>query len=214
MRKHKQNQIIETVKKHIAENLNLYILVSLFFLTGIIAGVLFLNNINDNAQEPVDNYIINFIQEIKSGKQIDHNELLKQTILNHVIFTIIIWFMGCTVIGLPIVYGLISWKGFSLSYTIGSIILSLGTSKGIVFCILSLLLHNVIAIPIYIALGVSGNRLYKSIIKNKKRENIKMEILRHTLFSLLMLACLIASTVVECYVSSTLTELYAATIEV
>ena len=138
---------------------------SLFFLIGIIAGVIFLNQINDNAQESVDNYIVDFIEEIKGGKQINHNELLKQTIINHVIFTITIWFMGCTVIGLPIVYGLITWKGFSLSYTIGSIILSLGTSNGIGFCILSLLLHNIIAIPIYIALGVSGNKLYKSIIK-------------------------------------------------
>ena len=122
--------------------------------------------------------------------------------------------MGCTVIGIPLVYGLIAWKGFSLSYTIASIVSYVGTGKGIVFCIFSLLLQNIIIIPVTLALGVSGNKLYRSIIKDKRKENIKIEIMRHTIFSLLMLFALIIASLIETYISSNLTQIYVTCIEI
>ena len=69
-------------------------------------------------------------------------------------------------------------------------------------------LQNIISIPAILALGVSGNRLYKSIIKNKQRENIKIEIVRHTLFCGMMLILLIISALIEVYISSYLTQIY------
>lgn len=44
-------------------------------------------------------------------------------------------------------------------------------------------------------------RLHNSIMKDKRKENIKLEILRHTLVSLLVLGILILSSFIEVYVS-------------
>lgn len=68
----------------------------------------------------------------------------------------------------------------------------------------SMLLQNLIAIPCIIALAVSGIKLYKSIMKDKRRENIKIEIIRHTIFSLAMLAILAISSIIETYLSANL----------
>ena len=209
MRKRKTTNIIfDKIKQHIYENINLYIIVSIFFLIGIIGGVIFSNNLDTNIQESINSYISEFISSLKNGYEIDYSNLLKQTIINQILFTLIIWFMGCTVIGIPIVYGMIAWKGFSLSYSIASIIINVGTGRGIILCILSMFLQNIISIPAILALGVSGNRLYKSIIKNKQRENIKIEIVRHTLFCGMMLILLIISALIEVYISSYLTQIY------
>ena len=209
MRKRKTTNIIfDKIKQHIYENINLYIIVSIFFLIGIIGGVIFSNNLDTNIQESINSYISEFISSLKNDYEIDYSNLLKQTIINQILFTLIIWFMGCTVIGIPIVYGMIAWKGFSLSYSIASIIINVGTGRGIILCILSMLLQNIISIPAILALGVSGNRLYKSIIKNKQRENIKIEIVRHTLFCGMMLILLIISALIEVYISSYLTQIY------
>ena len=112
--------------------------------------------------------------------------------------------MSSTVIGIPIVYGEIGYKGFCLGYTISSVVATLGTGKGILFVITSMLLHNIIFIPCLLLLAVSGINLYKSIIKDRRKENIKIEIIRHTVFSLIILAVMLFASLIETYISSNL----------
>ena len=65
-----------------------------------------------------------------------------------------------------------------------------------------MLLQNIIFIPVLFALAISGIRLYKSIMKDRRRENIKLEILRHTIFSAMLAVLLILASFVETYVSA------------
>ena len=53
-------------------------------------------------------------------------------------------------------------------------------------------------------LAVSGMKLHNSIMEDKRKENIKVEILRHTLLSLLVLILLILSSLIEVYISKNL----------
>ena len=53
-------------------------------------------------------------------------------------------------------------------------------------------------------MGVSCIRLYKSIMKDKRRENIKVEIIRHTLISIALIIVLIVASLVESYISTNL----------
>lgn len=66
----------------------------------------------------------------------------------------------------------------------------------------SILLHNIITIPGMLAISVSGIKLYKSIVKNRGKENIKLEILRHTFFSLFILIFMVLASFIETYISS------------
>ena len=206
MRKHekKTSIILDRIKRHISINIKLYLRICVFFLIGIIIGVIFVNNIEANEKEEMSVYLDESINKLKSNYQIDSVTLLKNLIGSNIIFTFFIWFMGCTVIGIPIVYLMVFYKGFSLSYTISIIIFSLGIGKGSLFCFLSMFLQNLIIIPTTFALAISGIKLYKSIIKDRRKENIKVEIIRHTIFSLFMLILLIIGSIVETYISSKL----------
>ena len=53
-------------------------------------------------------------------------------------------------------------------------------------------------------LAVSGIKLYKSIMKDKRKENIKIEIIRHTVVSIIGLIFLVLATIIEVYISSSL----------
>ena len=68
-------------------------------------------------------------------------------------------------------------------------------------------MQNIIFIPALLALAVTGIKVYKSIIKDKRRENIKFEIIRHTLFSVIILILLVISAVVETYISPNLLKM-------
>ena len=62
--------------------------------------------------------------------------------------------------------------------------------------------QNIIYIPCILALAVSGIKLYKSIMKDRRIDNIKLEIFRHILFSLFIGILFIIGSLVETYISS------------
>ena len=63
-------------------------------------------------------------------------------------------------------------------------------------------LQNLIFIPVIICMTVSCIKLYKSIMRDKRRENIKLEIIRHTLISIILLLLLVLASFIEVYVST------------
>ena len=197
MKVNKRFKVIEIVKEHVLNNRKEYIIVGLIFVIGIFLGVLFINNIQDNQKTDIETYLNNFINKFKEVESIDNMQLLKISIKEKLLLTIGVWFFGTTVIGIPVVFGIVLYRGFCLGYTISTCIYVLGMSKGLAFVLTSLLLQNMLFIPAVLALAVSGFKLYKSIIKNKDKENIKVEMLRHTIFSIIMLMVLMISSVIE-----------------
>ncbi len=69
------------------------------------------------------------------------------------------------------------------------------------------MLQNIVFIPCILALAVSGIKLYKAIVKDKRRETIKIEITRHTIISSLLLVGIELSAFIEVYISSNLMEI-------
>ena len=133
--------------------------------------------------------------------------MLKKSITSNLLTGIIIWFMGLTVIGMPVVYGIIAFKGFSLGYTLSAIIAILG-KNGIAFSIFALFVHNLIYIPSIFIISVSGIKLHKSIMKDKRKENIKLEICRHSITSFIVCIILVLAAFLEVYVSTSLLNNY------
>ena len=112
---------------------------------------------------------------------------------------ILLWFAGSTVIGMPVVLGILLYKGFSLGYSIAAVIACLGVQKGAIFAFSSILLQNIIFIPCLIFLGVSGMKLYKAILKDHRKETIKFEIYKHSMMSLILAGVFCIGTFVEVY---------------
>lgn len=202
MKKDKHINTKKIIYNHILNNSKEYIIVTLVFIIGIFLGVMFINNTNESQMTEISSYINNFIDKLKTTEHIDSLNILKTSIINNILLAIAIWFFGTTVIGIPVVFGIVLYRGFCLGYTISAIVCMLGLTKGIVFIIVTLLLQNIIFIPTLLALAVSGFKLYKSIVKDRRKENIKLEVLRHTIFSGIMLLLLCISSFIEIAVST------------
>ena len=116
----------DIIVNHIASNSKEYIIVTLLFIIGIFLGVLFVNNIKNDEFDSVQNYITTFIQKFKENPNIDSGELLKTSIIKNLILALSLWFFGTTVIGIPIVFGILIYRGFCLGYTISTFISTIG----------------------------------------------------------------------------------------
>ena len=202
MKNNRRISLKEILIRHIQNNLKAYIIVSILFLIGVIVGVLFTNRISEESSQEVSGYLTSFITSLKNNSQIDRAALFRNSIMNNAKLALILWFVGSTVIGIPVVYGIVAFRGFCLGYTIAVAVAVLGGMKGLAFCMSTILFQNIIFIPGILALAVSGIQLYKSIVKDKRKENIKMEIYRHTLFSAFIMIFLCISSFLEVYVST------------
>ena len=206
----KRNKITNYISKdniivrHIKNNLREYIIISIIFLIGVIIGVIFINNLKENQQDIINVYLNSFIESIKNENQIDNVELLKTSIISNIKLCLYLCIAGLTVIGIPILYIIICYRGFCLGYTISATIASLGVKNGSLFIISTIFLQNLIIIPCIFFLTISGMKLYKTIVKEKKKENIKLEIIRHAIFSVIILVFLIIASFVETYISTAL----------
>lgn len=200
----RKNNFKDLLLNHIYENLKSYLIVIIIFIIGIIAGVIFINNTNETQSTEIRNYINSFIESLKQDYHIDKVQLIKNSISDNLILIVSMWFIGSTVIGIPIVMGIVIFRGFCIGYTTASIIGVLGVQKGILFLFTTIFLQNIIFIPVIICMAISCIKLYKSIMKDKRKENIKIEIIKHTLRSILLLLCLVLASLVEVYISSNL----------
>lgn len=202
MKRDKRIKLLEIIKEHVSNNKKEYILVSLLFIVGIFLGVFFVNHVQEAQKTEITEYFNSFIEKMKNTQDLKPLELFKSSIGQNIVLAVILWFFGTTVIGIPVVFGLVLYRGFCLGYTIAVCITIMGLQKGIVFILILLLLQNIVFIPAILALAVSGFKLYKSIIKDRNKENVKIEIVRHTIFSLIMLMVLVLSSVIEIFVST------------
>ncbi len=191
---------------YINENIKIYAIVTLMFLIGWVIGIIFVNNSQEVQQEQINGYINTFIQGIKSDAEISKPEILKNSILSNLGITLVLWFLGSTVIGMPLIYIVILYKGYSIGCTISAIVASLGAGKGIVFILSTMLLQSIIYIPCLLSLAVSGIKLYKQIMEDRRTENIKIQILRHSIFCIFIFLMLIIAALIETYISTNIAQ--------
>lgn len=200
-RKQKKNRISNVILEFIQTNSKTCLILLIIFFIGVLLGVIFVNNCKETQENQIKSYIQNFVDGIRENYQISSTKLLWNAIMKNFITALVLWFLGLTLIGVPLIYLFIGYKGYCIGFTAASIIATLGGAKGTLFIASTMLLQNIIYIPIIIALATSSVKLYKKIMEDRRRENIKKQILKHTIFSVFMLVILILNSFIEAYIS-------------
>ena len=204
MKKDRNRIYLEIILKNLQENKKIYILLLIFLLIGIVFGVFIINNSDELQKNEVSEYINNFVTTLKNNNSIDKKELVKVSIKENILMGIILWFVGFTIIGLPLIYFFVLYKGLCIGYTISSAIIALGTGKGVIFCLSSILFQNIIFIPALFFIAVSSTKLCYAIMKNRTKENIKLGIIKHSILSIISGLFFMLSSLVEVYISTNL----------
>ena len=171
MRK-KKIEILNIIKDDVINNAKSYFIVFIIFVIGIFLGVMFVNQTRDKNE--IENYINTYIDETKAIQNGNYFGELQNDVKNNIALVLVLWFAGTTIIGIPIVLGTILFRGFCLGYTIASCVYVLGRMKALLFIGITVLLQNIIFIPAIMIVGVSSIKLYKSIVKDRRKENIKI----------------------------------------
>src|SRR5690554_691876 len=114
-----------------------YFLVTLFFMIGISSGAFTTKSLSNAENRELITYFESFFKIIDFNT-IDRFELLKQSLFNNLQTGILIWILGITVVGIPLILLIIAIRGFIIGFTVGFLLKQMGI-KGLVFSLFSLL---------------------------------------------------------------------------
>lgn len=148
------------------KKINLFIIGILFL--GLIAGSIFSNIIGLNDKNLVIDKIKLFIDNINNNN-LNNLVVFKNSISINLIYIITIWFLGMTLIGIPLNIFILFLKSFTLGFSLASFILTY-SYKGIILSSIYLILGQLINIIILLVLTIYSimfsSKLIKTILKN------------------------------------------------
>lgn len=186
-----------------------YIFLLVIVIVGLIFGIVFSQVISKSDKLVVDNTVTNFFSSIEKGR-IDYKDGLKSSVLSNILYLSSVWFLGMSVIGLPIVIFLLFMKGFILGFSIGSII-RIYKLKGIIGAFLYIFPHHIISIIVSILISfyavMFSIKLFKYLFLHQE---INFKSLMKKYFKILLICFIsfIICSLLETYLSPILINIF------
>lgn len=189
--------------RHIKDNLALYLAVFIFFLGGITAGTVTLYYLGQQQVIQLASYLDNLLQQFNTTPQMAScYSILYQTFINALKEIGMVWFLGLTVIGLPLIVAIIFFKGFILGFTVGFLVQQ-KASQGIAFSLLAILPPNLLEIPALFVAAILGISFSISLLRgrNIREAGFLPRFLAYTLLMFLVMVLVAGGGLVEAYLS-------------
>ncbi|HBF37294.1 MAG TPA: stage II sporulation protein M [Firmicutes bacterium] len=130
------------IRDYFHERLFLLALVTILFTMGIIFGALAAGVLDKNQKAD----LMNYLNQGLHSPLIQNQAYTKQTIIANVQLVFFLFFMGISVIGVPLALLLVFTRGFILGFSTGFLFQTMGL-KGFVLTMTGIVPHNILFIP-------------------------------------------------------------------
>jgi len=177
---------LDKLKIKVKIDKNLLVFLFVLGIVGIIAGSIFVTILNNSDKTLVNEHLNTFLNNIKDNKA-DYLFVLKNNLGTNLIYVLLIWLLGISVIGLPVILIMYFSKLFILGFSIGSIISCYGI-KGTLFALAYVFPGQVLSV-----IGISLITMYsisfsfKLIYAILKKKTIDFKILINRYFKILVI---------------------------
>ncbi|KAB3537403.1 stage II sporulation protein M [Alkaliphilus pronyensis] len=193
---------IEICKNHIKENFLLYSIILFCFLIGISVGAFTVKVVNVHQKQELISYLRSFFHLLDESS-LTGVEIFKESFSNSFQLLFLSWFMGLLLIGVPLIFMIIVFRGFVIGFTVGLIIEEFKL-YGVLLFILAIFPQNILLIPLYIVAAVTSVSFAIMIIKGKfnkaKGLNYGRLFLIYTLTYLGILLIVVLSSFIEAFI--------------
>jgi len=186
------------------EHSSIFLFVVVLFLMGVIFGAIVVNSMSITQKEDLFYYLSQFFGEISNGKVAASNDLFLQSFFHNSKFIGLMWILGISIIGLPIILILLFLKGMVVGFTVGFLVSQMGWN-GFLLAFVSILPQNLIIIPVFIIMAAFSVIFSLRMIKKqffKKYGQPIMPFFKRYIFTLIGAVIFIcAASGIEAYIS-------------
>ena len=188
------------IKQHISENRPQYIIVIFIFLAGLVMGNYQVPGLDGGVKSQLSGMVDDYLRGGLEGS-LSGSDILVAAFFKQVQATVLLWFLGLTVIGFPLILAFVWFRGFSLGFTV-SFLLHDRASAGILITIISILPQSIIYIPVFLAWSVTAINFSIYVLKGRNSGvPLGQAVLGYTVLMLVYLLILLAGAFVEAYLS-------------
>lgn len=192
------------VKEYFRERIFLFILVFILFLMGVIFGVLATGAL-DPAQS---NNLLSYLNQGLHGEIFISNRVyMRQTIAANIKTVFFLFFMGISVIGLPLALLLIFTRGFTIGYSVSFLLRTMGF-KGLVLTLTGVAPHNLLIIPSIFLMVIAIIDIAAALTKirfTNKQVAIGEELIKCAVLTLVVLSMMIFAGFIQGYITPIIT---------
>src|SRR5690625_3653432 len=143
------NMITNFIKAHVKMNIAVYLFMSTLLITGIVFGAIIVNSMSFMQKQDLFFHIDQFFERIDESEPIISRDIFKKSFSFHIQYIMLLFLLGLTIIGMPLIWLLIFLKGLVIGFSVGFIVNQLGL-KGLFIATASIAPQNMIIIPVYI----------------------------------------------------------------
>lgn len=201
------NYLNETVKKE----KNILIFNTIIFLVGVVLGSLFINFITNDDKKLLIEQVSTFFSNIKKlTSDIFGFESFLSILFNNLLVLSIIFVLGISMIGIPIVIFILFFKGFMLGTTISTIILKY-SFKGIVGAILYIFPVCILTICVYLFMCFYAIYVSKKFLRaflKKDSLNFKQFLGKYLLSFIVSIMLILLLSLLDAYLTPLLLKLF------
>ncbi len=201
------NYLNETVKKE----KNILIFNTIIFLVGVVLGSLFINFITNDDKKLLIEQVSTFFSNIKKlTSDIFGFESFLSILFNNLLVLSIIFVLGISMIGIPIVIFILFFKGFMLGTTISTIILKYSI-KGIVGAILYIFPVCILTICVYLFMCFYAIYVSKKFLRaflKKDSLNFKQFLGKYLLSFIVSIMLILLLSLLDAYLTPLLLKLF------
>ncbi len=206
----KDNKITHNLKNHIRKNLFIYILTFLFLCIGIVIGMYAVKYMGRVEKDNLVGWFINYSKDT-AVNSIDKKQILLTTIKNNISIIIVIWFLGLTMLGTPLILIINLIKGFTIGFTSSFVINGLG-SKGILLNLLVVFPQNIIYIPCIIICSVLAIEFSLVLLRTNStqvlnRKNMLLEATTYSTVFIFVIGFMFIGFFIEGYITPSMLKL-------
>ena len=194
------NKIIKRAKNNVVNQKRKYLFLTIIMTIGIISGIIFIFFISKEDKSLVKQELELLFSNIKDNK-LNYGNSLINSVSSSLVYLSIIWILGVSIVGIPVVIFMLFLKGFVFGFSISSIIANYGFN-GVILSFITQIPSNLILLIIYLLMGFYAInfsiRLFQ-VLFFKKEVNLSFYFKRYNQIALISLGCIVIASLVETF---------------
>ncbi|MFQ3542902.1 stage II sporulation protein M [Halobacillus rhizosphaerae] len=202
-------QGVRLARKDIQSHLNIFVFIFILFIMGMVFGAVIVNSMNFVQKQDLFFYLKKFFENVMDVDGMTKATLWKDTMLYHIKYMLLLFLLGISIVGMPIITVLLFIKGLVVGFSVGFLVNQMGW-YGLLLSSAAIAPQNLLIIPVYLAGGalalMFSLTLCKQLFIKRVHQPILQVFARYSTLFLGLLIILLAASTIEVFFSDPILE--------
>lgn len=193
--------------QHIQEHSSLYTFTVVLLMMGIVFGAVIVNSLSLMQKEDLFHYLSRFFGQVSEGEVASASAMFTQSFLHYLKYMGLIWLLGLSIIGLPVILVLLFLKGMVVGFTVGFLVNQMGW-QGFLLSFVSVLPQNLILIPAFVLVTTAAVAISLTMIKaqfsNRMKTPLMPLLFKYTMTVIVIMLLVATASFIEAFLSPSL----------